>query len=620
MAEQRRLPPHLGRFFLTAVLTLHVVLVGRAALLHFPNIDEMAHVTAGVSHWQLGTFDLYRVNPPLVRMVATMPVVISGGRGDFRGYRDTIWERQEFTFAKNFYGLEAPRWLRYTFIARFGCLPFTLLGAMVVYRWGYQLWGRGAGLVTAAIWSLDPTIVANAQTINPDVGAAAVGLWAGYVFWLWLRDPSWQRALTCGTVLGLAQLTRSTWLILFGLWPLLSLIYHGRPLAAGSPTGRHLFAQISVILFLGVLVLNLGYGFEGTLKPAGSYTFLSQALSGQRAPGMEGNRLQGTWLEDMAVPLPSNYVQGADYIRYEFERTYASYLGGKWKDGGWWYYYLYAAAIKIPLGYWLLLAVAAVIPLADAQYRIPLKDATALLLPGIVFFALVSSQTGFNHHFRYALPGVPYFFVFAGLVGRSLELRRRWLPLVTVTCLGWAALSGLLVYPHSLSYFNELVGGPPKGHLHLLNSNIDWGQDLLFLKKWMDRHPHARPIGILAFHQVAPGSAGIRDYTEPNAWPPERGNHPFGPPTRATVGPQPGWYAVSVNYLQGYVKAAQAAKFGFHAPDAPRYTYFQHFTPVDRIGYSMNIYHVTLEECNELRRALRLKELPEDWTRSADAW
>ena len=35
--------------------------------------------------------------------------------------------------------------------------------------------------------------------------------------------------------------------------------------------------------------------------------------------------------------------------------------------------------------------------------------------------------------------------------------------------------SSLAIYPHSLSYFNELAGGPTKGHYHLIDSNIDWG-------------------------------------------------------------------------------------------------------------------------------------------------
>lgn len=45
----------------------------------------------------------------------------------------------------------------------------------------------------------------------------------------------------------------------------------------------------------------------------------------------------------------------------------------------------------------------------------------------------------------------------------------------------WILGSSLWFYPHSLSYFNELVGGPANGPRHLLGSNVDWGQDLRYL-------------------------------------------------------------------------------------------------------------------------------------------
>lgn len=613
MAEQQTISPRVGHVTVALLLMLHILLFSRSVFLHFPNIDEAAHVVAGVSHWQLGTFDLFNANPPLVRMVGTLPVFLVGGRGDFRGYRDSVRERPEFTFARNLYGREGPKWVRYTFLARFGCLPFTILGAIVSYRWAGALWGVGAGVIAAALWCLDPMILANAQTVNPDLGAAAVGLSAGYAFWLWLRDPTWQRALACGILLGFAQLTKLTWLILFGLWPMMFLFYHARSLAKREMAVLQPILQLSAILASGLFVLNVGYGFEGTLRPLGAYTFVSQTFSGQPAGGIAGNRFADTPLAYVPVPLPSNHVQGIDCVDYEFERNYPSYLRGTWKDGGWWYYYLYAAAIKIPLGFWLLLAVAAVIPIADTRYRIPFRDAMALLLPGIAIFAIVSSQTGFNHHFRYVLPGVPFFFVFASRLGQAFDLKQRWLSTVTFGCICWGALSGFYVYPHSVSYFNELIGGPSKGHLHLLNSNIDWGQDLLFLKTWMDQHPHARPMGILASHQLRPGSAGIRDYFEPNAWPPEEpGVREYHQLERPAIGPEPGWFAISVNFLQGYVRAEQAAKFGFHTPNAPKFTYFQRFTPVDRIGYSMYVYHITLDECNRVRGELRLPPIEPD--------
>src|SRR5438876_11457836 len=66
----------------------------------------------------------------------------------------------------------------------------------------------------------------------------------------------------------------------------------------------------------------------------------------------------------------------------------------------------------------------------------------------------------------------------------------------------WSTYSSLSIYPHSLSYFNELAGRPDKGWEHLVDSNIDWGQDLLFLKTWMDDRPEADPVEAAYYNVV----------------------------------------------------------------------------------------------------------------------
>jgi hypothetical protein len=205
-------------------------------------------------------------------------------------------------------------------------------------------------------------------------------------------------------------------------------------------------------------------------------------------------------------------------------------------------------------------------------------------VPGVVLFAFVSAETGFSHHFRYVLPAFPFAFIWCSKVARSVELGHRKIAIVASLALAWSIGSSLYVYPHSHSYFNALVGGPKYGYLHLNQSNTDWGQDVFFLKKWYDAHPAARPLRV-AFDGVV--TAAI---IEPKFDPPpidkrseERGS--FTPAEAA--GPLPGWYAISVNHLISRTHD---------------YDYFREFTPVDWIGYSMPVYHITLEECNHVRQ------------------
>jgi 4-amino-4-deoxy-L-arabinose transferase-like glycosyltransferase len=73
------------------------------------------------------------------------------------------------------------------------------------------------------LWVFDPTVPAFAQVVTPDIPAAVAGLVATRVFWLYLREGTWRLAAYSGLLLGVAQLTKFTLLVLYGVWPLIAL-------------------------------------------------------------------------------------------------------------------------------------------------------------------------------------------------------------------------------------------------------------------------------------------------------------------------------------------------------------------------------------------------------------
>jgi len=569
---------------LAAVICGHVAALAWSAGRHSPGVDEPAHLVAGISHWRFGHWDLYDANPPLVRMVAALPVVVARPTIDWTRTTPTPAARPEFGIGRRFMELNGERSFLLFSMARWACIPFSVLGACVCWHWARELYGPAAGVLAATLWCASPNIIAHAQAITPDAGAAAMGIAAAYAFWHWLRSPTWGRALAAGAVLGLAELTKTTWVVLFPLWPVLWLVWWWPAWSAVSQWAwRRQATQLGAILILALYVLNCGYGFEGSFKQLGDYRFGSQALGGYEdptGPRDEGrSRFVGTFLERIPVPLPENYVLGIDCVKWELERKRISYLRGQWRVGGWWYYYLYALAIKVPLGTWVLALLALSVSLCFRGYSASWRDELLLLAPLLVVLTLVSSQTGYNHHLRYVLPIFPFAFIWMSKVARALPLENRKLAIVGGLALAWSVGSSVSVYPHSLSYFNELAGGPTGGHAHLggagADSNIDWGQDLLNLRRWLDRHPEAQPLH-LAFNGSYDASCAGIDYAPP--------------PTE----PQPGWHALSVNKIRSHTK---------------EFAYFLHFEPVARAGYSIYIYRITLDEANRVRIKLGLPEL-----------
>ena len=105
-----------------------------------------------------------------------------------------------------------------------------------------------------------------------------------------------------------------------------------------------------------------------------------------------------------------------------------------------------------------------------------------VLVPGMVILICVSSQTGFSVHPRYVIPALPFLFVWTSKVGRAFERRPHPVSLsqrergvigwfrdrkqpvmaaMVAMALAWSVGSSLSVYPHSLSYFNELAAVLP---------------------------------------------------------------------------------------------------------------------------------------------------------------
>jgi hypothetical protein len=189
-----------------------------------------------------------------------------------------------------------------------------------------------------------------------------------------------------------------------------------------------------------------------------------------------------------------------------------------------------------------------------------------------------------NEHMRYVLPTFPFAFVWIGRLvpamvavcadRREQELTKNSIgAMLGTSALLWSVCSSLWFYPHNLSYFNEIVGGPSNGWKHLVHSNVDWGQDLLYLQQWVDTHPEAVPLSIGYFGCVKPALAGLSQ---------------FGSAAKGALesekGLKAGWYAVSANLLAGFVHA----EYGRDTLKA-----FRDLQPYECVGGSILIYRVS---------------------------
>ena len=518
----------------SALLMIHAGHLAYLGTFYSPTLNEPAFLAAGVRHWQLGSFEMYRANPPLVRIVAAAPVLMAGARTDWHQFYSGAGARPELEVGSDFVAANGPRTIWLLMLARWACLPFSLLGAYVCFLWARTIYGVRAGLFAMSLWCFCPSIIGHGSLITTDVPAAALTVAAAYSFWLWLDRPTWFGALEAGLVLGLAELTKFTLLVFYLVWPLLWILCRWSRWPPDHRDTVREIAMLTSILLGSIWVINVGYGFEGTGTRLGEFKFVSKLLTDPEA-GRYRNRFSESLIAVLPIPFPSNYVTGIDTQRHDFERfEHLSYLGGVFQKSGWWYYYLYAFAVKLPVGTLGILCMS-VIARFNGQLRNKRLCAEAVLVwPSLMVLGLVSSQTGFNEHMRYALPVLPCVFIWMSQVAESPL--RRW-RLASALALGCSVASCMAAYPHMLPYFNELAGGPLRGSEHLLGSNVEWGQDYLLLKKWSEEHPEARPMFVGGEHFYDPADIGI-DATDLAKL-----------PSTTQYGPATGWYALGINEI-----------------------------------------------------------------------
>lgn len=571
-----------GKYVL-AIAVVHLSLLVYGIFSHGPGWDEVGHLPAGLSHWKTGRFDLYRVNPPLVRMFATAPLVFFDDKLKWQWDHAYRIDRPEWDLGRELIEAHGPNYFVLLRISRLTCLPFSALAMWVIWRWSRELFGVKGALLSVTLWCFSPNVITNAQMITPDTAATACGVLACYVFrcWLWQKTIGW--AYLAGLTLGLAELTKFTWLILYAVWPLQWFI--DRCVGAyAKPSWRtdlgHLFMMFAISLF----TINVGYGFEGTFQRLGDYQFFSRTLGGWKIANsnhwIEGNLFAGTDLAAIPVPLPVNYVLGIDRQKVDFERGFPSYLRGEWRDHGWWYYYLYGLLVKEPAGFLLLLGWALFTALRMKYTVRGIIESVCVLLPGLTLLVFVSSQTGFNHHLRYVLPSWSFLSIALGICCVQSP-SNRWSARIAWGLVSAGVVSSLLVFPHSHAYFNEFVGGPRKGPLHLLDSNFDWGQDLLLLEKWAKAHPNKPLDGVV---HTLPLWLGVQALTSlPKTEVPRF--FPESQDSRSNSKLVPGRYAVSI--IHTYTKSSG-------------YEYFRKLTPVAQVGYTIFIYELTAAQIHEI--------------------
>ena len=189
----------------------------------------------------------------------------------------------------------------------------------------------------------------------------------------------------------------------------------------------------------------------------------------------------------------------------------------------------------------------------------------------------------FNIGYRHVLPILPLLFIFVGQLAR-IEWRpiqkRAWVAGIAVI---WLLVGSLQTAPHYLTFFNELVGGPDRGYRVLLDSNLNWGQELIELRDYLVRENIAS-VKLSYLGTADPSAYGI-NYEPLPSFPYHQWRADHIP--EMLLNPTNGVYAISASNLQG-----------LNLKSRELYAWFRERKPDAIVGHSIFVYKIgdTIEE------------------------
>jgi len=196
------------------------------------------------------------------------------------------------------------------------------------------------------------------------------------------------------------------------------------------------------------------------------------------------------------------------------------------------------------------------------------RDALFLGLPPLLY-TLFAISSRLNLGYRHLLPILPFLYVGIGRLATVARGRRARLVMGGLVL--WLALESLATFPHYLAYFNLAVGGPSAGHRYLVDSNLDWGQELIALSDYQTAH-QTGPVHLSYFGSADPAAYGVDYRCLPSLG--------LLDCPEASL-PTEGWVAVSATCLQGLCTV-----------DPDCYASLRTREPVAVLGHSMFLYHL----------------------------
>jgi hypothetical protein len=547
-----------------------------------PVVDEPVHLAAGWSYLETGDYRLNPEHPPLLKLAAALPLRFMRAVPATRGWEEARTQTlAQWTWAHDFFwsGRNDARTMFTR--ARLVMLLFGLGLAVLVFLWSLELWGWWGGVVSVTLFAFDPNFIAHSGLVTTDVGVTALMFAAVYGFWRCRRRFTAWNVAVFAIAFALAQVAKFSALILVPVILLLALQWRTRRalLAIGAAAvttwiviwGAYRFQASSSFVSPRrmAVVVDDWYTVQRLLPqyPGGPPEEVIARERNDTRPGLMGRMVLFAWRHHL---LPDAYLYGfalverSSLVRYSFLRGETSMTGFR---GFFFWTFLYKTTIP---------AIAAI---GTALWLSRRRKGVAFLLWPVVVYTAFAVAAAISIGHRHLFPVYPFLYVLCGALAAMPRRATAFVLLSAVSALCVFVPRPSPMWGRHLSYINEIGGGPLDGYEKLIDSNFDWGQDLVRLGEWVRARQLREPLRLVYFGQADPRAYGVAFV-----------NLPFGsiwePQSDVEVPPRPGYFAISASSYQGIQAPPGMSDYW------KRYLAEAHAQLVDRAGYSILIYRI----------------------------
>ncbi|MFA5859368.1 MAG: glycosyltransferase family 39 protein [Elusimicrobiota bacterium] len=434
--------------------------------------DETIHITAGYSYWHTGILRLNIYDhPPFGEMITTLPLKLITPQPGFPEDSYAWINKMQYTVSDEFVYKNTLPAENILFPTRMAVVGLSALLATILVLWSSQLYGTYAGILAGTLYLFCPNMLTHGHLVTTDLPGTLFFVSTFYFLYLYYRRQTNISAGLTGIMAGLALASKFSNIIIFPALFILLLFFPPRSNAADVKP--KIFWHILLFTIFTGLTISVCYGFTQTQL----------------------------------------YIDGLTRVFSDISsRGRSSFLAGQYSTAGWWYYFLLAFFWKTPIPVMILLIYRIVTLFTQKPRGIHYREEWLILIPLLLFTASALTQK-LNIGIRHILPAYPLLYLWvSGILmhdnprGDKPDTRHL---LVILPLLAWMIFSTVNIRPYYITYFNELVGGPKNGYKYLVDSNLDWGQDLKRLSVYL-KTQNVDDIYLSYFGTANPGYYGIK--------------------------------------------------------------------------------------------------------------